>query len=89
MKRTLGVDGWMESTRTRREEKRTFADEVKNLRASREELAVALTMERRPAQGVAWFEFSYCYELRNHGLCRQNRSALWWIFASIHGVDEN
>ena len=85
----MRMDGWT-STRTRHEEKRTFADEVTNWRASREGARCRLDDgKEEPAQGAAWFEFSSCYELRNHGLCRQNRSALWWIFASIHGVDEN
>jgi len=74
----------MESTRVGRV-KRTFADEVTNLHQEGARCRLDDGKEG-PAQGTVWFKFSYCYELRNHGLCRQNRSALLWIFASIHDV---
>ena len=71
------MDGW-KSTRSRREENRTFAGEVKICVPAERGLANRLDDgKEEPAQGAAWFEFSYCYELRNHGLCRQNRSSLW------------
>jgi len=71
------------------EERRTFAGEVKNLHASRKELAVDLTTERdlhRARRGLS------SHSVKNgviHRLCRQNRSLLWSRFASIHDVDEN
>ena len=49
------------------EEKRIFADEVTNLHQAHCRLDDG---KKGPAQGAAWFEFSSCYELRNHRLCR-------------------
>jgi len=82
--------GWMDGHRQGvDEEKRAFAGEVKFVCQQGGACCRLDDEGRGPAQGAAWFEFSSCYELRDHGLCRQNRSALWWIIASIHGVDEN
>jgi hypothetical protein len=43
------------------EEKRTFADEVKICMPAERGSPIDLTREKKPAQGVAWFEFSYCH----------------------------
>jgi hypothetical protein len=54
---------WMDGNRqgVGEEKKRTFPDEVKNLHARRKGLATRLDEGKGPAQGVAWFEFSYCH----------------------------
>ena len=53
--------------------KRTFADEVKICMVSEKGRANQLDDGRGTYTERSWFEFSFCKELRNHGLCRLNR----------------
>ena len=65
------------------------ADEVKNLRASREELAVALTMERDLHRAWRGLSFILSRTRRTTGYACGMEGSLLSTFASIHDVDEN
>ena len=70
--------------------KRTFAGEVKICMASEKGRANQLDDGRGTCTERSWFEFSFCKELRNHGLCRLNRKLIILkTFASIHDGNEN